>query len=179
MLTEGWPQDHQSRAQVLTLLSTSEALTESPWSLPRTRRDLLPLLLAYTWISQGSQGDLGEKGSQHTPLFCFKPSGVFPPHLGSDPKALSTVTGPCGLAPPSSSHLMLCGLSPTTSTHVGFAAVPGTCPGHSSSQVFALALLLPGAPSPYSSPGWLHLVIQVCCKPLRVPPNSLFCLLSC
>lgn len=37
--------------------------------------------------------------------------------MGSDPKSLSPVPGPCGLAPPSSSHLVLSSPSPTTSSH--------------------------------------------------------------
>lgn len=40
----------------------------------------------------------------------------------------------------------------------------GLCPGSSPAR----------STLPQASPGWLHLVIQVCCKPLRVPPNSLF-----
>lgn len=178
MWIEGRPLDHQSRSQVLTLHSTSAALTQSRHLSPGGTGLLLPLLLAYTWTSQGSQGNLEKREvstrpfsaanhpvtSHHTWDQIQSPSARFQAPVAW-PRPPQVISRYAAHRPPRPPTQTLC-----CSWHMPRSfLLSGLCPGSSPAR----------STLPHASPGWLHLVIQVCCKPLRVPPNSLFCLLSC
>lgn len=178
MWIEGRPLDHHSRSQVLTLHSTSVALTQSRHLSLGGTGLLLPLLLAYPWTSQGSQGNLEKRevstrhlsaanhpvASHHTWDQIQSPSARFQAPVAW-PRPPQVISCYAAHRPPRPPTQTLC-----CSWHVPRSFLrSGLCPGSSPTR----------STLPHASPGWLHLVTQVCCKPLRVPPNSLCCLLCC
>lgn len=139
-----WPEECQSGPQVLTGYLRCP---QSPCHLSQgLSSPLLPLLPVYTWISQGSQGD-----------FVKTETGTRPFSALIQPRAVHHTLG----LPPAPWLLP----SPPVSTHTGLVL---DC-----AQVAALLGPLPGrfpVPSP-ASPGWPHLVMQVCHEPCGCHPE--------